>query len=237
MLDMANTIEYSKQSNVFIAQVSNSDSTKRKYVVGDCMGVDNSNGFTTEHSGFTFEPKLAASYLNRVTGKKLHLNSEVNILLEPKHGKIEIGRNEIGEPVYYYHPNKDFFGKDEARFIVKSGKVEVEVRHYFHVVNHPIGNLTDKELCKNKTLWRIAGANVTQLKPQTPASAALPSPIAIPASFLSLDLLAFSRVRRAEYGWVLDAEKLQLQTRLNPAALNQAAITAQMAARLQVVES
>lgn len=70
-----------------------------------------------------------------------------------------------------------------------------------------------------------------------PAPAALPSPIDIPASSLSLDLLGFSRVRRAEYGWVLDAEKLQLQTRLNPAALNQAAITAQMATGLPVVES
>ncbi len=155
MLEMINSIENANQPNIIVAQISN-NSSKRKYVVGDCSGINNSEGFTTENSRFIIEPNLAASYLNRVAKKELHLSSDVKISVEPKHGKIDIGQDDKGRAIYYYHPDKGFFGKDEARFVVSSGNVEVEVRYYFHVVNHPIGNLTDQELCKNKTLWRIS---------------------------------------------------------------------------------
>ncbi|MDD5058335.1 MAG: matrixin family metalloprotease [Sideroxydans sp.] len=63
--------------------------------------------------------------------------------------------NPAYEP-YAYLPEQGYLGNDSATFLVDFGGKIVKVVYYFKVVDHPVGNDGDMEICKSGPYWKIS---------------------------------------------------------------------------------
>lgn len=79
----------------------------------------------------------------------------------PKHGRLEISKNDPYQGAYYY-PDAGYFGKDRIEATVAVGKDVVRVVYNFVVQRKAVDNLQNTEyrkLCPKGFTWKISGTS------------------------------------------------------------------------------
>lgn len=175
---------------VIIAQAEQAQQSEGERKMGVCFPIDNSPGLTP-HGGNVIGPITGAKlYFRLYESNKVDGTATVTVLQNPKHGVLRLvteadrgtlfsrgsGPLKPDAGLYAYFPDQGYLGNDSATILVDIGGKTVKEVFYFKVVDHPVGNDSDMEICKNGTYWKISSTlNPDGTAPLTPSNTSRPS--------------------------------------------------------------
>ncbi|MCL2524651.1 MAG: hypothetical protein FWF20_03885 [Betaproteobacteria bacterium] len=210
---------------VLVAQAKNAAARggkAKEIVIGSCQpteylepGVDWMSKFGGNWvGGAMFSPNHTAwSYLKyvekwEITGSSHPSIHDVEIVRQPKHGKVALKLNRAGEERLFYVPDGGYVGTDRVDFRVRVGDQLVRIVQFFKVTKLPIeGEDSDAawNLCKRRE-WRISSADNAVTLTNSGWDARLPTLLAAASRSVTgfADLPGLARV-----GWVERSDKAE----------------------------
>jgi len=159
---------------VMIAQASQAQGTSvTEHAIGVCDPIGNMPGVAPNLTN-TISPKIQAQiYFNLYAHQKIDGTATVTVLQNPKHGVLrlvtEADRGSLfssdsgptdpaNNPLYVYLPEQGYLGNDSVTMLVDIGGKRVKEVYYFKVVDHPVNNDGDAEICTSGPFWKISSS-------------------------------------------------------------------------------
>lgn len=129
----------------------------RERTIGVCKMLDGRIDATTEKLAVNaFSPSMAAGFYFRQI-EKIPVGSEgkTTLLQGPAHGELKV----TPSGNYRFFPaSSDYFGPDQATFLVEIGEYKVKLVYHFRVMPGVGGGdySLEKDYCPNGGVWRIS---------------------------------------------------------------------------------
>jgi hypothetical protein len=155
---------------VMIAQANQGQqgATVAERKIGVCQPIGNMPGVAPNLTN-VIGPKLSAQiYFDSYEHQKAEGITTVTVLQNPKHGVLRLvteedrnilftgGPLDPTDPLYVYLPEQGYLGNDGVTMLVNIGGKTVKEVYYFKVVDHPVNNDGDLEICKKGPFWKIS---------------------------------------------------------------------------------
>jgi len=175
ILDMPNVPPQDVPVIIAQAEQAQQSTTSKERKMGVCKPIANLPG-VAPHLGNLISPIVQAgiySYLyeHQEIDRSAYATATASVLQNPKHGVMRLvteadrgtlfsrssGPLDPAAPAaYVYLPEQGYLGNDSATFLVDIGGKKIKVVYYFKVVDHPVGNDGDMEICKTGPYWKIS---------------------------------------------------------------------------------